>query len=1084
MSIPGFSTIHYAVREANSKGKGSGGTALFCKDEIAKHVTPIKRSDKDVIWVKIDKKLCGSDIYVGTVYFSPTGRKNDISNKFQKLREEIMLFQGKGSVILQGDFNARTGLEDDRIILDRFMEDFEVGDNHTLPPRNSEDRSPVNTRGEELLELCKSHELIILNGRKMGDPWGKMTSFQWNGSAVVDYVLVSIDIYKNISSFKVGDYSPWVSDHCPLLFEMPSLGPLEKTCGQKLEKLPNSYYFEPNDRLEYVESLEAPTMIEELSSLCSMENLGAQELTTKITETLIDTCDKAGIKAKKYKQKREGNEPWFDNECEKLQLSLKRKCRKLRQTPEDKKLNASIMKDNKLFRELVKRKKENYKQGIIQDMSLKKGNKKAFWKLLDKLGTKKPNVSKRYISGKRWNEHFKNILVNEVKEPVYPPDCPYEGPLDYPIEMGELERAAYVLRPNKSSGIDLVSNEMILGLMEAMPNLLIMLFNRVFTNNVKIDEWSTALIVPIFKNGFKMDPNNYRGISLLSCLGKFFTSILNQRLPQHVINNNILSKEQLGFVQGNRTSDAHIILSNLLQLYCHKKGEKIFSCFVDFSKAFDSIPRDKLLSKLKNFGVCGKFFNILKTLYINDTCQVKLEDGLTKPFKTNQGVKQGCILSPLLFNIYLSDLTRHIDGDDCKPVKLPTSYTISSIIWADDLVLFSETEDGLKCMLNHLADYSKENGMRINPDKTESMIFNKSGKFFRRCFTMGNEQIFTTNSYKYLGFLVTPSGETLSGLRNLKDRALKAYYKLRKTMGSYFRLYPTVTLHLFDTLIKPILLYNSDFWGCLKPSSNNPIENTHMRFCKDLLGVQRQTTNAGVLLEVGRIPIMLYAKKNCIKDWGRVHLEGKANNILLTSHINSIENDSKWSNAVQGLLDRIGIGGNTDNRLVHLNAMKRMTDIFHQEAFAKINSEGSKLRNYAKFKLKVGYERYLSSMKSVTKRTAVTKIRLSNHDLMIEKGRHQGLELNQRHCPLCLENSEYLLEDELHLLLVCNTFSHFRETLFGASEQCIQRFQYLNKEEKLKNLLSNENIMIHTGEFLIKALGVRTFLLNKHKNRI
>ena len=152
--------------------------------------------------------------------------------------------------------------------------------------------------------------------------------------------------------------------------------------------------------------------------------------------------------------------------------------------------------------------------------------------------------------------------------------------------------------------------------------------------------------------------------------------------------------------------------------------------------------------------------------------------------------------------------------------------------------------------------------MKINADKTKSMIFNKFGKFFRRSFKFDNENIFTTHSNKYLGFLVTPSREINSGLRDLKDRALRAYSKLKNNMGHYFRLYPEMTLHLFDKLIKPILLYASDFWGCLKMPSNNLIANTHMRFCKDVLGVQRQTTNIGVLLELERIPIMLYGKVN------------------------------------------------------------------------------------------------------------------------------------------------------------------------------------------------------------------------------
>ena len=108
-------------------------------------------------------------------------------------------------------------------------------------------------------------------------------------------------------------------------------------------------------------------------------------------------------------------------------------------------------------------------------------------------------------------------------------------------------------------------------------------------------------------------------------------------------------------------------------------------------------------------------------------------------------------------------------------------------------------------MLDNLCQYTIENGMQINFDKTKAMIFNKNGFFFRRNFNFGATQIFSTNSYKYLGFIVTPSGEISTGLNDLKDRASRAYFKLKKAMGSFFRSHPNVTLHLFDTLIIPIL---------------------------------------------------------------------------------------------------------------------------------------------------------------------------------------------------------------------------------------------------------------------------------------
>ena len=84
--------------------------------------------------------------------------------------------------------------------------------------RNSEDKVPADHRGRELLEMCKSLGLLILNGRKVGDLYGAYTSFQWNGSSVVDYVLASNSIYSSVSYFKVGNYIPWLSDHCALRY--------------------------------------------------------------------------------------------------------------------------------------------------------------------------------------------------------------------------------------------------------------------------------------------------------------------------------------------------------------------------------------------------------------------------------------------------------------------------------------------------------------------------------------------------------------------------------------------------------------------------------------------------------------------------------------------------------------------------------------------------------------------------------------------------------------------------------------------------------------------------------------------------
>ena len=146
-----------------------------------------------------DKKR---DIYIGTVYLKPYKNNNDNSKKILELFDEIFSFQEKGEVIVQGDFNARTNVDGDTITIDKYDDSFMIPTENlpqNIQSRNSEDKVTSDHRGKELLELCKSLGLIILIGRKVGDVFGKYTSFQWNGCSVVDYVLASSSIYPSIS---------------------------------------------------------------------------------------------------------------------------------------------------------------------------------------------------------------------------------------------------------------------------------------------------------------------------------------------------------------------------------------------------------------------------------------------------------------------------------------------------------------------------------------------------------------------------------------------------------------------------------------------------------------------------------------------------------------------------------------------------------------------------------------------------------------------------------------------------------------------------------------------------------------------
>ena len=155
--------------------------------------------------------------------------------------------------------------------------------------------------------------------------------------------------------------------------------------------------------------------------------------------------------------------------------------------------------------------------------------------------------------------------MNSKRPLNIPPVSTKTGKLDYPVTTEELDKAKHILKRGKANGLDTLSNEMISCFLDVYPHI-ITLFNTILDRNITINDWTTGIITAIYKKGSRADPGNYRGISLLSCLGKFFTGVLYNRLLKFAIDNKIVSPNQLRFFPGNRTSDAHMIIHNLISI--------------------------------------------------------------------------------------------------------------------------------------------------------------------------------------------------------------------------------------------------------------------------------------------------------------------------------------------------------------------------------------------------------------------------------------------------------------------------------------------------------------------------------------
>lgn len=204
--------------------------------------------------------------------------------------------------------------------------------------------------------------------------------------------------------------------------------------------------------------------------------------------------------------------------------------------------------------------------------------------------------------------------------------------LDETITDNELLNAAKKIKTKKAAYSDKIRNEMIKSSVPILLKGYLKVFNIILKSGNFPSSWCEGLITPIFKSGNRLDPDNYRGICISSCLGKYFCSVLNERLFTFTNDNKSLHPSQIGFLPGNRTADHILTLKTLSDKYVNQcNNGKMYACFVDFKKAFDSVWHEGLFLKLLENKIGGNFYNLIKSLYSNSKCAVKQSEYRT-PF--------------------------------------------------------------------------------------------------------------------------------------------------------------------------------------------------------------------------------------------------------------------------------------------------------------------------------------------------------------------------------------------------------------------------------------------------------------------
>ena len=402
------------------------------------------------------------------------------------------------------------------------------------------------------------------------------------------------------------------------------------------------------------------------------------------------------------------------------------------------------------------------------------------------------------------------------------------------------------------------------------------------------EDFRDALIVALYKNkGSKADCGNYRGISLLSIAGKIFARIVLNRLI--AVSEANLPEAQCGFHPGRSTVDM-IFTVRHVQEKCLEQNLDFYSVFIDLTKAFDTINREALWDVLARYGCPPNVIQIIRLFHIDMTGQVLSSGEQSDPFSISNGVKQGCVLAPVLFNLFFTCVLRQATGNMDEGVYVLFRYdgsifdlrrlsaktkTLNSLIqealFADDCALMAHKPGDLQAMLNSFSDASKQFGLTVSLRKTQ-VLFQRAPNSVapQPAISIDDVELKVVDSFKYLGSMISNDGSLDKEIASRISKASKALGRLRNRLLNHHNVTLDTKLKVNRAVVLPSLLHGCETWTVYRRHLKQ-LEKFHQRALRSIhTRWQDRVTNTEVFKRTNCISIEAMLQKSCLRWTGHV----------------------------------------------------------------------------------------------------------------------------------------------------------------------------------------------------------------------
>jgi len=855
------------------------GVGFAVKNSLLKMIEPGEGGTERILSLRLqttDGPVNLVSVYAPTLYSTQEAK----DQFYDELQAVIQRIPDTEQLLLLGDFNARVGADHDS--WPNSLGQFGIGS--------------MNENGQRILELCTLNDLCITNTFFRTKPqhkvsWRHPRSKHWHQ---LDLIITRRCHLRNVLITRSYQSADCDTDHslvCCKIRLQPKMMHHSKPPGKL--RIDASKTQHPERAEAFIKCLDRALQTDPPAG-------NAQSRWNRLRDTVHSSAISALGKKKGKTQ------DWFEANSSELSAVAEEKRAALlehKRNPTPSTLEALRSARSKV-QKTARRCANEFWTKLCEDIqsSADAGNirgvydgiKKAIGPTQTKIAPLK-SASGEVIRDKgkqmeRWVEHYSDLYSRENSISDAAVDAmeslPVMDELDQCPTLQELSKAIDGLPAGKAPGLDGIPAEALRCGKDVLLKHLHELLCQCWEEGQVPQDMRDCNIVTLYKNkGDRSDCNNYRGISLLSIVGKVFARVILNRLQK--LADRVYPESQCGFRSNRSTTDMMFSLRQL-QEKCREQRQPLYLAFIDLTKAFDLVSREGLFRVLARIGCPPKLLSMIQSFHTDMKGVVQFDGSSSEAFDIRCGVKQGCVLAPTLFGIFFAVMLKHAFGSSTEGVYLHTrsdgklfslsrlkaktkvrEVLIRDMLFADDAALATHSEEQLQNLMDTFSEACKDFSLTISLKKTNVM---SQGTEQPPSITISNYELEVVQEFTYLGSTVTDTLSLDTELNRRIGRATSTLARLTKRVWENGKLTVTTKVAVYRACVLSTLLYGSEAWT-LYSRQERRLNSFHLRCLRRILGIKwtDRVTNVEVLTRANIPSLFTLLQQRRLRWLGHVH---------------------------------------------------------------------------------------------------------------------------------------------------------------------------------------------------------------------